>query len=241
MDYRLALMCGTSLPIPSCTLDAHQPTIKEISYMGEGDFFMGTQCLCLSKTMFIKDKNVLDQVSNFQIFMKIMLDKESIDKKNSVAQVLTLLFPSHKPLFTPNSLILQGQDAMITIDEGNFEDLQEVLKLIFCAQNGSMDQQAFNPANDKAREIAEKLMRGRQRIAEERGNSNSSVFSQYISVLTVGLSISPLELQNLTMFQLYDLMERYSLYLGWDIDIKSRLAGAKGDKPVEDWMKNLHQ
>ena len=45
---------------------------------------------------------------------------------------------------------------------------------------------------------------------------------------------------NLTMYQMYDLVERYSLYLNWDIDIRSRLAGAKGDKPVENWMKNIH-
>jgi hypothetical protein len=28
-----------------------------------------------------------------------------------------------------------------------------------------MDQQAFNPANERAKEIADKLMRGRQRVA----------------------------------------------------------------------------
>jgi hypothetical protein len=49
--------------------------------------------------------------------------------------------------------------------------------MIFCTQTGSMDQQAFNPADDKAREIAEKLMRGRARIAAENGSSNSSIFS----------------------------------------------------------------
>jgi hypothetical protein len=30
------------------------------------------------------------------------------------------------------------------------------------------------------------------------------------------------------------------LYTGWDIDIKSRLAGAKPEKEPDDWMKNLH-
>jgi hypothetical protein len=49
--------------------------------------------------------------------------------------------------------------------------------MIFCSKNGPMDQQAFNPANDKAREIAEKLMRGRQRVAAQNGDSTSSVFS----------------------------------------------------------------
>jgi len=28
--------------------------------------------------------------------------------------------------------------------------------------------------------------------------------------------------------------------MNWDLDIRSRLAGAKGDKPVENWMKQIH-
>ena len=41
MDYRLALMCGNDIPIPECQLIVHQPSIKEISYIGEKDFFAG--------------------------------------------------------------------------------------------------------------------------------------------------------------------------------------------------------
>ena len=45
---------------------------------------------------------------------------------------------------------------------------------------------------------------------------------------------------DLTIFQLYDLLERYSLFTGWDIDIRSRLAGAKSDSKPDNWMKNIH-
>jgi hypothetical protein len=56
-------------------------------------------------------------------------------------------------------------------------------------KNAPMDQTAFNPQGEKAREIAEKLQRGRDRIAAERNESNSSVFVQYLSTLTVALHI----------------------------------------------------
>jgi len=42
------------------------------------------------------------------------------------------------------------------------------------------------------------------------------------------------------MFQLYDLVERYSMYSAWDIDIRARMAGAKIDKEPDNWMKNIH-
>ena len=234
-------MCGIDIPVPECQLVIHQPRIKEISYIGEQDFFVGAQCLCLNKTMFIEDKNVLSNTNNFQIFMTIMQEKETKDKKQSVIEVLQLLFPNYKPLFTPVSLVLNGSEGSKTIDETNFEVLQEVLRSVFCVNEGPMDQQVFNPANAKAKEIADKLMRGRKRIAEQKAAGNNSIFSQYLSILTVGLhSMSLQELMDLTMFQLYDLIERFGLYTSWDIDIKSRLAGGKLDKEPDNWMKNIH-
>lgn len=242
MDYRLNLICGTDMLIPECNLVAHQPRIKEISFIGESDFFIGAQTLCLHKTMFIEDKTILDSINNFQIFMTIMLQDETKDKKANILNVLNLLFPLYKVNVTPNSLLFMKEGVLpITVDGNNFEALQEVLRLIFCMHNGPMDQQAFNPANDKAREIAQKLMRGRQRVAAQNGNSNVSVFSQYMSILTIGLgSMSLQDLTNLTMFQLYDLMERYTLYTAWDLDVRQRLAGGKPEGTPDNWMKNIH-
>lgn len=242
MDYRLSLICGTDMLIPECNLVAHQPRIKEISFIGESDFFIGAQTLCLHKTMFIEDKTILDSINNFQIFMTIMLQDETKDKKANILNVLNLLFPSYKVNVTPNSLLFMKEGVPpIAVDGNNFEALQEVLRLIFCMHNGPMDQQAFNPANDKAREIAQKLMRGRQRVAAQNGNSNVSVFSQYMSILTIGLgSMSLQDLTNLTMFQLYDLMERYTLYTAWDLDVRQRLAGGKPEGTPDNWMKNIH-
>lgn len=241
MDLRLALMTGVDIPIQECQLIMHQPTIKEISYIGETDFFIGVQTLGLNKTMFLQDKDVLDDVNNFQIFMTVINEKETEDKKHAVKQVLKISFPKYNVMFTPRSLIFQHESGNVTIDENNFEILQEYIRSVFCSKSGPMDQQAFNPANAKAKEIADKLMRGRQRVAEINGTANSSVFSQYLSSLTVGLnSMSLNDLLNCTMFQLYDLLERYLLYTNWDIDLRSRLAGAKPDSKPDNWMKNIH-
>lgn len=242
MDIRLALMTGIDIPIPECQIIIHQPTIKEISYIGETDFFIGVQTLGLNKTMFLQDKDVLDDVNNFQIFMTVINEKETEDKKRAVKQVLKISFPKYNVMFTPRSLIFQHESGnVVTIDENNFEILQEYIRSVFCSKSGPMDQQAFNPANAKAKEIADKLMRGRQRVAEINGTANSSVFSQYLSSLTVGLnSMSLNDLLNCTMFQLYDLLERYLLYTNWDIDLRSRLAGAKPDSKPDNWMKNIH-
>lgn len=242
MDTRLTLMCGTDYPVPECQIVLHQPRIKEIALIGESDFFSGIQCLCLNKSMFVKDETDLSGINNFQIFMTIMSEKEAADKKAAVQQVCTLLFPKNKVLFTPRSMLITGGEGEnVQVDETNFEFLQAAISNICCMKTGPMDQQSFNPANSKAREIAEKLMRGRQRVAEQKGTSNTSIFSQYLSVLTVGIqSMSMFDCMNLTMYQLYDLIERYSLYVNWDMDVKCRLAGGKPDSQPDNWMKDIH-
>ena len=242
MDIRLALMTGADIPIPECQITIHQPSIKEISFIGKDVFFKAVQCICLHKSMFVQDKDVLEDINNFQIFMTIMQEKETLDKKEAVKQLFLITFPKYNVMISPRSLIFRSIDnnETFTVDENNFDFLQDVMRLVFCSKEGPMDQQAFNPANAKAKEIAEKLMRGRQRVAELNGSANSSIFSQYLSSLSIGIHISILELENYTMFQLFDSLERYSLYTNWDIDIRSRLAGAKPEGKPENWMKNIH-
>ena len=201
MDYRLALLTGIDIPVPQCQLTIHPPSIKEIALIGDKDFFAGVQCLCLYKSMFVEDKNVLSDINNFQIFMMIMQEKEAKDKKAAV---------------------------------------KGVLRQVFCMKNAPMDQVAFNPAGEKAREIAKKLQRGRERIAAERNDKDSSIFSQYLSTLSVGLHMPLQSLVELTMFQLYDLIERYMLWVSWDLDARMRLAGGKPDESPDNWMKNIH-
>lgn len=240
MDIRLALMCGNDIPIEDCQLILHQPTLKEIAYIGEDTFYTGAQCLVLNKMMLAEDKTILTETNNFQIFMTIMLEPKALDKKYATQQLLSILFPAYKIAFTPNSILFIANDNNIIIDANNFESLQEVVKQVLCINN-SADQTGFNPANEKAKQIAEKLMRGRQRVAAQKGEINSSVLSRYISILTIGLnSMSLNDTINLTLYQLYDLMDRYALYVNWDIDIRSRLAGGKPDSKPDDWMKNIH-
>ena len=241
-DYTMALMTGVDIAVPELQLTLHQPSIKEISMIGEQEFFIGIQVLTVKKNLYIQDEAVLAQTSNFQIFMTMINEKQMADKKSAVLQVLSLIIPKFKVVFTPRSMILNSPEVNITIDEDNFEFLQNVLIAQFCLSGSG--QENFNPKSKKAQEIAQKLMKARQKVAAQKAvenGSDKSMFNQYLSILTVGLnSMSLFDLMELTMYQLYDLIERYMLYINWDIDIRSRMAGAKNDKPVENWMKQIH-
>lgn len=242
MDNRLALMTGIDFPIEGCSLIIHQPSIKEISYIGETDFFMGVQLLCVNKSMYETPEVDLSEITNFNLFMQLIEQPELKKQKTMVNQILHLLFPMYQILMTPRSILFKLEDSSFIIDEGNFEILQKALTQILCLQQSG--QQVYNPQGKKAKEIAQKLQRGRERVAQQKAQNemgNGSMFSQYLSIVTIGInSMSLKDSLDLTLYQLYDLIERYSLYINWDLDIRSRLAGAKGEKPIDNWMKSIH-
>lgn len=242
MDNRLALMTGIDFPLEGCSLIIHQPSIKEISYIGETDFFMGVQLLCVNKSMYETPEIDLSEITNFDLFMQLIEQPELKKQKMMVNQILHLLFPMYQILMTPRSILFKLEDSSFIIDEGNFEILQKALTQILCLQQSG--QQVYNPQGKKAKEIAQKLQKGRERVAQQKAQNemgNGSMFSQYLSIVTIGInSMSLKDSLDLTLYQLYDLIERYSLYINWDLDIRSRLAGAKGDKPVDNWMKSIH-
>ena len=241
MDLKLALACGTDIPIPQCQLILHQPKIQELALIGEKTFFIGFQTLIIDKNMVSQDETVLRDLTNFQVFMTIMTTKETVDKKNAVLSLFEILFPNTSVTFLPASLIISGEGMTAMVDENNFDSFQEVLRQVFSFGNKT-DQSTFNPADEQARQIAAKLMRGRERVAAQKGGqASSSILSQYLSVLTIGLgSMSLQDCMNLTVYQLFDLIERYMLYVDWDIDIRARMAGATPDEHPDNWMQDIH-
>lgn len=243
MDNRLALMTGVDIPIPECQLILHQPTIKEISMMGEEDFFKAMQLLLIDKSSLNKDKIDLSSVNNFQIFIAVVNEPEAKELKQLMKDFLLMLFPAAKASFTPQSIMIMENGEVKVVDENNFDYLQRIVKLIFCLNDKKEDEIEYNidESDARAREIKEKLLKGRRRAAEAKQENEQSVFNIYMSMISVALGISLLELNQYTMFQLFDTVERYSLYTSYDLDIKSRLAGAKGEKPVENWTKNIHK
>lgn len=238
-------MAGIDIPIPELQLTIHVPTIKDIAYMGEKKFFTAVQYLCLNKEQLIQDKTLLSSLSNFQVLMKVLEQSTDKDKKNSIIMLLKLLFPDYIAMITKNSIILTivGGKEPVLIDNNNFDLFQSVIKEILCVNSLFQgDNVVYNPVNDAAKKIADKIMRGRQKVAKIKGEDGSdSVLTRYISILTIGTNTLTInDCLNLNLFQLFDLMERYNAFIEWDVDLRVRFAGGKPEQQVKSWMRDLH-
>lgn len=245
MDHTLALMTGNDIPVPELQLVIHSPTIKEIALMGEAEFFMAAQYLCLDKETLIQDKNVSRRFTNFQVLMKVLGQPKGKEKKVALSMLLTILFPQHHPAIMPKSIILssgkEGEEPIL-IDDSNFEVLQEIAKEVMCLDSIFSNQGNYNPQGKRAKEIADKIKAANSKIAkqkQEKGESDG-VLTRYLSILSVGAGMRLEDCINYNLFQLFDLMGRYTAYMEWDADMRVRLAGGKPEKQVESWMRNLH-
>ena len=244
----LTLISGIDVPIPEIGVNIHQPTIREIAYIGEKSFYEAAQTMIIQKEDFIngleniaqEDKIALSQMSNFEIFLKLVEANPLSSTK--VQMLLSLLFPDFNSSIEERFIYLVNpkEQKNILINDSTFEILQEVITTILCLQSGNTKEE-FNPQGDRAREIAEKIKRGRERAARLKGEKEqqSNFLSKYISGL--GIGTNTLNIHNvldLTLYQLLNQLERYGLYTQYNISIQAKMAGAKDVEDV-DWLKDI--
>ena len=249
---QLTLISGIDIPIPEIKVNIHQPTIREIAYVGERDFYYAASILRIDRTelslreeMTDEDKSFLLSQTNFQILMSMISGDipEAKLLRVKLLTFLTLLFPTYTIDIEERMWFLNSTEGkgMAIIDENNFEALQCIVGEILCLNKTSEEE--FNPADERARIIAEKLKRGRAKAAALRGEKSEqqdSILSRYISGLSIGTnSLDINKLLELTLYQLFDQLERYGLYTAYDISMKARMAGASDVEDV-DWLKNIH-
>ena len=242
MKNDLILLSGADIPFVAGVATIHQPTIYEISYIGEEAFFTGCELLKFSKdSLPSEDKNKLIDYSDFNILMSIMNDKSGSMTYNisCAKQVLDLVFPLYTVVITDSCIQLQNEELSGYLDDTNFVEFKEILAEMFCLKHGAAEE--YNAEGELAKKIADKFKKRHQQLAKLKPSKEKiSIFNKYISILTVGEHKDINSFMKYTVYQLFDEFQRYQLKSGYDIYIKAKLAGATELQEPEDWMKDLH-
>ena len=246
MTNDLLLLSGNDIPIEEIHLLLHPPTIKEIAYIGEEAFFGGCEFLKFNKNKLnTEDRNRLENISNFEILMSIMREKNpSVQKTKTFAtMVLALLFPTYEIQINEKDMLIifKQKDNIFYLNKDNYDIFIKYLNEILCLGGGANDSD-YNPSGDLASQIADKLRDRHNKLAAKQGKDGQkiAILSRYISILAVGENKDMNSLLNYTIYQLFDEFRRFQLKLAWDIHIKAQLAGAKDLEEVEDWMDDIH-
>lgn len=239
----LLLLSGNDIPFVPAQITIHQPTIKEIAYLGEEAFFTGCQLLNFSKNILSEEDKVnLEERTNFDILIAILREQNAVMQKNRncVNMVLALIFPEYAISFEKDCIKISKENEEHKIDNSNYEEFKSVISSVFSFGNSKDSKPDFNPSGDLAKKIAEKLNKRHQKLAEVKPAQKIDILSRYVSILSVGEQKDMNALLNYTTYQLFDEFKRYELKMGHDIYVQAKMAGAKDLKEVEDWMQDIH-
>ena len=239
----LLLLSGNDIPFYQAGVSIHQPRLKEIGYIGENNFHIGSHFLVFSKNdLPEKDKVNLENQSDFDIFMSVMNSRDKAKHKTDALMILALLFPSAKIKIEKDKILLQLENFSSSINKNNFNDFKQIINEIFCLNISVSDEGNYNPADDLAAKIAEKIKKAKvKKNGLKEGNLEKiSVYSKYISILSVGLQKNINDLLEYTIYQLRDEFKRFRLKQDFDVYIQAKLAGVKDLEEVDNWMEDIH-
>lgn len=245
------ILSGQPLPIKDANIFVTQPKIKDIVLFGEDDFLIGIQML-VSMEQFanqIKQGNSeLNIISDFQLLL-IMVEEDPTIKR-MIMELFTLIFPDYKIIFTENTIDFlfsdENQDHLVgRIHPFNFGNLQTVLNDAFIPQGDNEREPDYNPANEMASKIAEKIKKGREKVHAQKAASEGdhSIYADYCSTLSIGMHMDISIFFNYTPFQLYDAYRRF--FSKEQSDFYMRVSSmpmmdtSKMETPP-DWQRNLY-
>ena len=244
------ILSGQSLMIDDMNIFVTQPKIKDIVLFGEDDFLTGIQILTNIEqfNQMIKQGNSeLNMMSDFQLLL--ILIEEDFTIKKMIKELFSLIFPNYIVKITENSIdfLIDEESSKIVgrITPFNFENLQIVLHDAFIPQGDNEREPDYNPANDAAQKIAEKIKKGRQKVHQQKAMSEGphSIFADYCSVLSIGMHMDINIFFSYTPFQLYDAYRRF--FSKEQSDFYMRVSSmplmdtSKMETPPE-WNRNLY-
>lgn len=247
MLNELLLLSKNDIPFPQAEVVIHQPTIKQIGYIGQDSFYTGCGLLNFSKQNYsLQDNSNLENKSNFDILMSILQDKNPLSQEKRVClqMVLLLIFPQYTVRILPNCIGLIKEDKVYSINNKNFDTFQNIIKDMFKLQDVFKGAKDYNPGNKRAEQLAEQFRRYHQKLAKIKNKNgegqNVTILSRYISILAVGENKNINDLLDYSVYQLFEEFERYKLKYQFDTYKQMKIAGAEGLKEPKNWMEDLH-
>lgn len=242
MNNELLLLSKNDIPFIEAQVNIHQPTISEISLIGEENFFSACQLINFNKNRLSEEDRIgLEDKSDFEIFMSIMCSKGKMECRNSVLMLFALLFPMFQIKITENEIILANPETSARINTTNYNAFRSIIVAMFGLDDSDGTNAAYNPADTRAAKIAEKLEQAKTKREKQAGKVNKvAIFSRYISILAVGEQKDMNDFLQYTVFQLRDEFKRFQKKQSFDVYIQAKMAGAKDLDEVDNWMDDIH-
>ena len=223
-DLELLLLSGLPISIDICNL--YPIKLKDIVKLGYSKYNYYISLLLIDKSNLQNEEDDLSKVSNFDIIFHSCLNYEQF--RINYCEMLELFFK--KPIKLGKYFFYFDDNNNNIICKDNFDNIISLLKEINCMIN--KEDIEFNPANEKAKEIAERIKKAREKINKIKSKSGEN--------LSLGDLISAFAFYNkntdlnsifeMTIYQFNNQFQRMQLVNNYEISIQSLLHGADPKK-----------
>lgn len=185
-------LSGQDVPVPECNIVIHQPTIKQIVMFKESHFLAAVNIFSHAKENAdrVRENNSSAyQFSDFQILLAVITQDSDI--QSSVDSLFQLIFPQYNVTIVNEEIhFYEGEKRVGMIHERNYTAFINILDKLFTLPSDKKKE--YNPANEKARKIAEKFKKRNEILSKKKGQKSGespSLFGTYVSVLSIGMHL----------------------------------------------------
>lgn len=214
MIDKMRLLSGDPIPSPNNKFQVHPLTLRQIKDMGEVNYNLYKNILLIERNS-LKDLpgEMLEGKSMYQIFLELVTNSYELFLRATTA-LLVFTLESFDVINGQLFIIkdIGDETEQIPFTENDFEFLRHVLRI----QNyiGDNTGNMFNPANDKARELRERLLKARAEVRKKQKKDDGVELSSIVSIVSNYVDgINPFNVWDLTIYTLYDSFMRLQY---WD-------------------------
>lgn len=174
--------------------------------------------------------------NDFSVFLYLINNVDGL--KIKMESFLYLLFPNIKRVLIDikDIKLMDRDEETYIISNSSFVSIKEVVLNILNYKTQEEKSQEFNPVNEAAREIAEKIEKARKaRASNQPLNNSESPLSDMSSMLATSGNLSIREVMEMTYPQVVIQYERSVMLLGFVNQIRASAFGGLNPDDIIDW------
>lgn len=244
IDVQMKLLSGQTMYVEDIPIKPF--SLGEVSSLGYS-FFQGNVNVLL-----LTIDDMIDSIDDFEMSSMLKANKHQykvFDMYSANEDMSEVLVSSLKMIFRTDEVHLRADEdgnKKVVIDEkyeivrDNFD---EVVKVIEVQNNPDFSSSVddYNPANDVARDIADKIKKGKEKAnkskAMESGGEGINLPDVISAVSAMSNSINKLNIWDLTIYQLYDEFARINKIDSYRLQIQASMWSS--DVEIEHWSDPL--
>lgn len=245
IDLEMRLLSGDAIFVGDIPIKPLK--LRRISQVGYSNFQKSINMISMSLD------DMIESIDDFEIQAHLKAERhlyKVFDLYMLHENIQEIVIGSFKLLFQTENAIIDGEildDMSVVIDDRyvvnreNFDEIVNIIQLQNNPEKSIDDDDEYNPANEVAKNIAEKLKRSKEIVERSKAlesDSDGLVISDIISAVSaMSNSLNKLNIWDLTIYQLYDEFARLTKIDNYRLQVKASMWSS--DVEVEHWSEPI--